>query len=106
PEEVNRAIMQEAQQHQGQEKEVFEYYKNNPEAMQAIQSPLLEDKVVDYILELANVSEKATTIEELMAEPEPAKPKKKAKSTAKKKAPAKKKAASKKKAAAKKGDDK
>jgi len=110
PEEVNRAIMQEAQQHQGQEKEVFEYYKNNPEAMQAIQSPLLEDKVVDYILELAEVSEKATTVEELMAEPEPAKPKKKAKSPkesgAKKKASAKKKAASKKKAAAKKGDDK
>ena len=105
PEEVNRAIMQEAQQHQGQEKEVFDYYKNNPEAMQAIQSPLLEDKVVDYILELADVTEKATTIEELMAEPEPAKPKKKAKA-AKKKAPAKKKVASKKKAAAKKGDDK
>ena len=98
PEEVNRAIMQEAQQNQGKEKEVFDYYKNNPEAMQAIQSPLLEDKVVDYILELADVSEKSTTIEELMAEPEPAEPKKKA--------PAKKKAAGKKKAAAKKGDDK
>ena len=98
PEEVNRAIMQEAQQNQGKEKEVFDYYKNNPEAIQAIQSPLLEDKVVDYILELADVSEKLTTIEELMAEPEPAKPKKKA--------PAKKKAAGKKKAAAKKSDDK
>ncbi len=98
PEEINRAIMQEAQQNQGKEKEVFDYYKNNPEAMQAIQSPLLEDKVVDYILELADVSEKSTTIEELMAEPEPAEPKKKA--------PAKKKAAGKKKAAAKKGDDK
>ena len=98
PEEVNRAIMQEAQQNQGKEKEVFDYYKNNPEAIQAIQSPLLEDKVVDYILELADVSEKLTTIEELMAEPEPTKPKKKA--------PAKKKAAGKKKAAAKKNDDK
>jgi len=98
PEEINRAIMQEAQQNQGKEKEVFDYYKNNPEAMQAIQSPLLEDKVVDYILELADVSEKSTTIEELMAEPEPAEPKKKA--------PAKKKAAGKKKAAAKKSDDK
>ncbi|MBT3989766.1 MAG: trigger factor [Rhodospirillaceae bacterium] len=105
PDEVNRAIMQEAQQYKGQEKEVFEYYKNNPEAMQAVQSPLLEDKVVDYILELANVSEKVVTIEELMAEPEEAKPAKKAKSTTKKKAPAKKKAAAKKKVAAKKGDD-
>ncbi|MFP6712048.1 MAG: trigger factor [Rhodospirillales bacterium] len=107
PEEVNRAIMQEAQQHKGQEKEVFEHYKNNPEAMQAIQSPLLEDKVVDYILELASVVEKTVTLEELMADPEkPEKLAKKAKSSAKKKAPAKKKTTAKKKAATKKEDDK
>jgi trigger factor len=73
-EEVNRAIMQEAQQHKGQEKEVFDYYKNNPEAMQAMQSPLLEEKVVDFIVELADVKEKSVTIEELMALPEPGKP--------------------------------
>ena len=97
PDEVNRAIMQEAQQYKGQEKEVFEHYKNNPEAMQAIQSPLLEDKVVDYILELASVSEKSVTLEELMEEPE-------APNKVKKKAPAKKKAAAKKKAVAKKAD--
>ena len=63
PEELNRAMMQEAQRHQGQEKEVFEYYKNNPEAMQALQSPVLEDKVVDFIVELADVTEKEVTIE-------------------------------------------
>jgi trigger factor len=80
-EEVNRAIMQEAQQHKGQEKEVFDYYKNNPEAMQAMQSPLLEEKVVDFIVELADVKEKSVTIEELMALPEPEKPKKKKKSS-------------------------
>lgn len=67
--EVSRAIMQEAQQHKGQEKEVFEYYKNNPEAMQAIQSPVLEEKVVDFIIELANITEKSVSMEELMAEP-------------------------------------
>ena len=87
--------------------DVFEHYKNNPEAMQAIQSPLLEDKVVDYILELASVVEKTVTLEELMADPEkPEKPAKKAKSSAKKKAPAKKKTTAKKKAATKKEDDK
>jgi trigger factor len=106
PDEVNRAIMQEAQQYKGQEKEVFEHYKNNPEAMQAIQSPLLEDKVVDFIIELAVVTEKEVTIEELTAEPEAPKKAKKAKSSDKKKAPAKKKAAAKKKAVAKKDDDK
>ena len=66
PEELNRALMQEAQRHQGQEKEVLDYYKSNPEAMQALQSPVLEDKVVDFIVELAVVTEKEVTIEELM----------------------------------------
>ena len=70
PEELNRALMQEAQRHQGQEKEVLEYYKNNPEAMQALQPPVLEDKVVDFIVELADVTEKEITIEELMQNPD------------------------------------
>lgn len=67
PEEVNRAIMQEAQRYQGREQEVMEYYQKNPEALQAIQSPLLEEKVVDFILELAQVSDKEVTLEELVA---------------------------------------
>ncbi|HIF58650.1 MAG TPA: trigger factor [Rhodospirillales bacterium] len=114
PDEVNRAIMQEAQQHKGQEKEVFDYYKNNPDAMQAMQSPLLEDKVVDFILELADVSEKLATLEELMALPEPKKPIKKKKTAKSKpkvgsseiKVPAKKKATIKKNVAAKAADNK
>jgi len=67
PEEVNRAIMQEAQRYQGREQEVMEHYQKNPEALQAIQSPLLEEKVVDFILELAQVSDKEVTLEELVA---------------------------------------
>ena len=70
PEEINRALMQEAQQHQGKEKEVLDYYKNNPEAMDAIKSPILEEKVVDFVLELADISEREVTLEELMKEPE------------------------------------
>ncbi len=106
PDEVNRAIMQEAQQHKGKEKEVFDYYKNNPEAMQAIQSPLLEDKVVDFILELADMTEKLVTIEELMAEPETQKTNKKSKTRTdaeanEKKTTAKKKTATKKRTATK-----
>jgi len=69
-EELNRALMQEAQRHQGQEKEVLEYYRNNPEAMQALQSPVLEDKVVDFIVELADVTDKEVSIEELMRDPD------------------------------------
>ncbi len=69
PEELNRALMQEAQRHQGQEKEVLEYYRSNPEAMQALQSPVLEDKVVDFVIELSDVTDKVVTIEELMQNP-------------------------------------
>jgi len=105
PEEVNRAIMQEAQKYQGQEKEVLEYYKNTPEAMQAIQSPLLEEKVVDFILELAQVTDKEVTLEELIAAEEGEIKAKKAKSTGDKK-PAKKKSAAAKKAAPKKSSNK
>ena len=103
-EEVNRAIMQEAQQHKGKEKEVFDYYKNNPEAMQAIQSPLLEEKVVDFILELANVTEKIATLEELMAEPDQKTPTKKKKTSKSRSATAsyQKKSSSKRKAVSKK----
>ena len=109
--DVTRAIMQQAQQHQGQEQAVMEFYKNNPEAMQQITAPLYEEKVVDFIIELANVTDKKVTVEEMMkvfetdneeAEKKSKKPKKKAaakkannkadKPAAKKKAPAKKKA--------------
>ncbi|MAF47326.1 MAG: trigger factor [Rhodospirillales bacterium] len=99
PEEVNRAIMQEAQRYQGREQEVFDYYKKTPEAMQTIQSPLLEEKVVDFILELAQVSDKQATMEELVADEEAEakkaksadadKPAKKKRAPRKKKAPAK-----------------
>ena len=85
------------------QKPLLEYYKNNPEAMQALQSPVLEDKVVDFIIELADVTEKEVTIEELMQNPDGD-----AASDANQDKPKKKKAAKKKAAAkskAKKGKD-
>jgi len=94
-EDLNRAMMAEAQRYQGQEQQVLEYFRNNPEAMQQIQAPLLEDKVVDFIFELAKVTDKNVSIDDLVKAPEEAAPAKK-KATAKKKAPAKKKAAAKK----------
>jgi len=69
-EELNRALMQEAQKHQGKEKEVLDYYKNNQEAMGALKSPLLEEKVVDFVLELADISEREVTFEELISAPD------------------------------------
>jgi len=105
-EELNRSIMNEARRYPGQEKMVFEFYQQNQEARESLRGPVLEDKVVDYIVELAKVKEKTVSVEELMKDPEEdAKPKKKA---AAKKAPAKKAPAKKapaKKAAAKKDEE-
>ncbi|GAB4137015.1 MAG: trigger factor [Sphingomonadales bacterium] len=57
-EEVNRLIAQEAQRFPGQEQQVFEFYRKNPGAMAQLRAPLYEDKVVDFVLELATVTEK------------------------------------------------
>lgn len=102
--EVNRAIAEQARNFPGQEQQVFQFYTQNQQAQAQIRAPLFEDKVVDYILELAKVSDETVTREALLEDPDaPAeeaveeKPKKK-KAAAKKKTATKKKAASKKKA--------
>jgi trigger factor len=84
-EDMNRGLLNEARKFPGQEHLVFQYYKNNPEALESLKAPLFEDKVVDFILELATVADKAVSAEELRKEPdavaapaEEAKPKKKA----------------------------
>jgi trigger factor len=94
-EDLNRAMMAEAQRYQGEEQKVMEYFRNNSEAQQQLKAPLLEDKVVDFIFELANVTEKTVSIDVLIKEPEEKKPAKK--KTVAKKAPAKKDASAKKK---------
>ena len=64
-EEMNRAVIKRARQMPGREKEVFDFYRNNPNALAQIRASIYEDKVVDFILELANVTEKKVTREEL-----------------------------------------
>jgi len=104
--EINQRLFQEAQRYQGQEQQVLEFYRGNPQAMQSLTAPLYEDKVVDFILELAKIEDRTVSMEELLAEPE--EPKKKPAKKAAKKAPAKKapakKTAAKKKTPAKKTD--
>ncbi len=93
-EEVQRALFQEASRYPGQEKQIMELYQKNPQAMASIRAPLYEDKIVDFITEMAEVSEKKVTRDELLAEPaneEVVKPKEtKKKKVSAKKAPAKK----------------
>ena len=91
--ELQQALYQHVQQYSGQEQEVFKFFKNNPEALGNLRAPLFEEKVVDHIVEIADVSDKTVSKEELMADDvDEAAEKPKAKSKAKAKAKAKKKA--------------
>lgn len=92
--DLNRALINEARRFPGQEHLVFQYYKGNPDALNALRAPIFEDKVVDFILELAKVADKEVSAADLRKDPDEAageaapaaeaKPKKKA--AAKKKA--------------------
>ena len=88
-EDVNSQLMAEARRHPGREKEVMEHYKNNPEAMEELSAPLYEEKVVNFILEQASITEKTATKDELiktMEDEAAGKPKAKAKAGEKSKA--------------------
>jgi trigger factor len=68
--EVSRAVIERARQMPGREKEVWDYYRNNTNALAQLRAPIYEDKVVDFILELANVTEKKVTREDLFKDDE------------------------------------
>ena len=68
--DLNRAMAQQAQRFPGQEAMVMQYYQSNPQAMQELQAPIFEEKIIDYILELAKVTERSVSTEELLADPE------------------------------------
>jgi trigger factor len=81
PDEMNRAIQQRAQQMamqmrmQGQQvdvQQIFQYYANNPQAQNEVRAPLYEEKVVDFIGELADVTEKKVDRETLFMDPDEA----------------------------------
>jgi trigger factor len=63
-EEVSRALIERARQFPGREREVWDYYQKNQNAMASVRAPLFEEKVVDFVVELADVSEKKVTREE------------------------------------------
>jgi trigger factor len=68
--EVSRAVIERARQMPGREKEVWDYYRKNANALAQLRAPIYEDKVVDFILELANVTEKKVTREDLYKDDE------------------------------------
>jgi trigger factor len=72
-EELSAAVMAEARKYPGQEREVIEMFQQNPNLVAQLRAPIYEEKVVDFILELAKVSTKTVSKEELMADdPAPA----------------------------------
>lgn len=69
-EEVQRALAAQMRQLPGQEQALITYYRNNPDALAALRAPIFEEKVVDYLMELVNVTEKTVSREELLREDE------------------------------------
>ena len=68
--EINQALMERARQFPGQERQVYEFYQQNPQAIAELRAPIFEDKVIDFISELAQVTEKPVTRDELFADPD------------------------------------
>ncbi len=66
PEEVTRAMIDQARRFPGQERKVMEFYQKNPEAAARLRAPIYEDKVVDFILGLVAMTEKTVPLAELM----------------------------------------
>jgi trigger factor len=63
--EMRRALMEQARRFPGQEKNVYEYFEKTPGALQELRAPIFEDKVVDFVLELAKPAEKKVSRKEL-----------------------------------------
>jgi trigger factor len=68
--ELSRAIVERARQMPGREQEIWEYYRKNPNAVAGIRAPIYEEKVVDFLVELAKVTDKPVSREELYKEDE------------------------------------
>jgi trigger factor len=63
--EMTQAVMNQARQYPGQEREFFEFVQKNAQFRQQLQAPMFEDKVVDYIFEQATISEKEVSKDDL-----------------------------------------
>jgi trigger factor len=64
-EEHQQALIAEVRRFQGQEQQVYDYYRKNPQALASLRAPVFENKVVDFVTELAKGTDKKMTREEL-----------------------------------------
>lgn len=63
--EFTQAVMMQARQYPGQERQFFEFIQQNPQAQQQLRAPIFEDKVIDHIAEQAKVKDKTVSKEDL-----------------------------------------
>ena len=63
--EMQRAVIMQARQYPGQERQFIEFIQKNPQALQQLRAPIFEEKVVDHILDQARITETAVTKDEL-----------------------------------------
>ena len=70
--EMNRAIRMEAARYPGQEQQVMEFFRRTPQAAERLRGPLFEDKVIDFVVELSQVTDQQISPEELLKEPDAA----------------------------------
>jgi len=68
--ELTRAMRAEAARYPGQERDVIEFFRKTPQAVDSLRGPIFEEKVIDFVLELARVTDQVVTPEELAREPE------------------------------------
>jgi trigger factor len=67
-EEVSRAMVEQARQFPGQHEQIFDYYRKNPGALATLRAPIFEEKVIDFLVELADLTERKVSREELYRE--------------------------------------
>ncbi len=66
--DTQNAMMQELQRYPGREKEILDYFKKNPDAQNQLSGPVFEDKIIDFIVELAEVKDKVVNTNDLYKE--------------------------------------
>lgn len=65
--ETQRALYDQVRQFRGQEQQIYDFYRKNPEAVASLRAPIFEEKVIDYLLGVVSVTDNTVTKDELLA---------------------------------------
>ena len=63
--DTQNAMMKELQKYPGREKEILDYFKSNPDTQNQFAGPAFEDKIIDFVIELADIKDKNVSVEDL-----------------------------------------